>query len=552
MSTESSAPLDAQQRADGLYAFVGSIFPNFTPKLALQIVQQVSAHWLEPPKGLARTVRTALADFGYKISHVSALQAASRIQGHSDYFHTPKPPLLLKVLDFTGVGALTSVVSWRECSGLISDACDCWLQRHPTCAVISLECRSTGLSVFGVRSSTGEGAQRADCDLIAFAGPNGSRPWLTPAMGAAVEAIRRRVEEAQSRAIVDGVAAIVYCHGRAHSLPVDRHSHDPDPRDASNAELVLMRQDDELDAGFEIARGDELACWAQLELALEKSGPLDAVAIDDLGVWIINSMRFAWEVAILRNEAGVPQLLRGNLPSEQSHRLLRRYKALKRLVASSLRPAPRAKRIEALYDLPSHCQLDVQRVQRALNERGETWETFCERISPVPLDVAAPIELGVFMNLAIELKHPNPDDLLARPRREQLHVALDDHLLRALIPRVDHVRYRVPSALHPESKSAIKEIVDSLATSIALRLGMFPMERTLPDAVYSADGEELISTILDLGLDLYVGLMPHFIRVPESLDAGPLPEHVSPYAIGTSLFLHIEIPAEIRSLRSAG
>jgi hypothetical protein len=43
------------------------------------------------------------------------------------------------------------------------------------------------------------------------------------------------------------------------------------PTDAGNSELVLLREDDELmpGSGYEIARGDELTCWAQLHLAMK-------------------------------------------------------------------------------------------------------------------------------------------------------------------------------------------------------------------------------------------------------------------------------------------
>lgn len=47
--------------------------------------------------------------------------------------------------------------------------------------------------------------------------------------------------------------------------------------DVTNFELVLMREGNEGDprSGYEIARGDELTCWHQLELSL-RDGRTDA------------------------------------------------------------------------------------------------------------------------------------------------------------------------------------------------------------------------------------------------------------------------------------
>ena len=50
------------------------------------------------------------------------------------------------------------------------------------------------------------------------------------------------------------------------------------PSDIPYSELVLLRQDSELDAGYEIVRGDEAACWTQLLTAVE-SHPLQDIAV---------------------------------------------------------------------------------------------------------------------------------------------------------------------------------------------------------------------------------------------------------------------------------
>ena len=66
--------------------------------------------------------------------------------------------------------------------------------------------------------------------------------------------------------------------------------------DVVNSELVLRREDNEDDphSGYEIARGDELTCWHQLELSLRDDATNEmpevhvTVAEEGTGAWFVN------------------------------------------------------------------------------------------------------------------------------------------------------------------------------------------------------------------------------------------------------------------------
>ena len=67
--------------------------------------------------------------------------------------------------------------------------------------------------------------------------------------------------------------------------------------DVLNSELVLIRNDiAPAPGGFEIARGDELACWRQLEKSLERHplGPDRLSRQHDVGRVLATSTPHAW------------------------------------------------------------------------------------------------------------------------------------------------------------------------------------------------------------------------------------------------------------------
>ena len=93
--------------------------------------------------------------------------------------------------------------------------------------------------------------------------------------------VRRRLEETE-KAILDGMATLQICgrYGPEVLVKLPAVPQPVTPDDTCNSELVFLREDNELmpGDGFEIARGDEMTCWAQLELAVKdeaKGQPLE-------------------------------------------------------------------------------------------------------------------------------------------------------------------------------------------------------------------------------------------------------------------------------------
>jgi hypothetical protein len=56
--------------------------------------------------------------------------------------------------------------------------------------------------------------------------------------------------------------------------------------------------------------------------------------------------------------------------------------------------------------------------------------------------------------------------------------------------------------------------------------------------VYGSDGEELMAKLDELGLVVYVGVMPHFRKFPKDIK---MPSDSWPYAFGHSLYLDIDM-----------
>jgi hypothetical protein len=112
----------------------------------------------------------------------------------------------------------------------------------------------------------------------------------------------------------------------------------------------------------------------------------------------------------------------------------------------------------------------------------------------------------------------------------------DANLLRALIARVDHVRCRIACEISDDIRAVVKDAVDDMSASIALRKGMLPVEPPLPDLVYEDDAAELALQLDAVGLLAYAGTQPCFLKVPADSSVEGV---FFPYALGLSLYLEI-------------
>ncbi len=71
-----------------------------------------------------------------------------------------------------------------------------------------------------------------------------------------------------------------------------------------------------------------------------------------------------------------------------------------------------------------------------------------------------------------------------------------------------------------------------------IEAGVIESSEPLPSLVYGGDAQQLLGSLAELGLALWVGSMPLIAPIPE----GTLPEGAFPYALGNSLFLDIDFP----------
>jgi len=537
MNSTSVSSFTLSERAVCLRAYVVRKHPCFSLEAAESVVANLKPYWFEPTKALAKRVRAALAAKDVKIGHESSLQAAAKLQGYSDFFHVPKSPEALEIEIFGDTSTPLSSPDWRACAHALIHACERWLESELKSRLLRLDVSPNLLAVYGVAPH-----QESEDDvsiLIASVRPLACGLWLEGA-ASALERLRRRVEES-GRATLDGLALVRYCSTRDKNAVPYCPWGPMQVADAPYSELVLMRQDHDLQSGYEIVRGDEVACWQQLIKALDGYSPSD-IRVDEVGAWVCGSARFPWEVATLRPHEMVPGLVHSNLPTDESHHLLRRFQAALRMGSLEQFGDTGRHRSAGIGEPPANCRLDAHRVLRALKERGETWEGFCGLIGREPEVPTKQVELGVFLSLAEHLEHSDPASLLLRPTRSELSLVTDDRLLRALMPRVNHVRYRIPSGLELSQRSAVQKAVQEFATSIAMRNHLLPIEPELPDAVYSGDGEELRLALEEQGLVMFVGLMPHLTLIPEAIRA-PFPQLKSRYALGTSLFVDIGVAA---------
>jgi hypothetical protein len=535
MNVASESSFTLAERAARLHAYVAPKFPQFPIQSAEQLVTELRPYWCDPIKALAKRVRAGLASRGVVIGHQVSLHVTARLQGFDHLFQVPKGPDRLQTVLFDAELAPVNSPDWRACAQILVDACERWLAAHPHSRLVRLDVSPNLLTMHGVQpNEAGESGVEMP---IAAVGPLEGGMWLEGA-ASALETLRRRVEESQpQRATLGGLALVRFCSTRdKEALP-----YCPWPRtqaaDAPYSELVLSRQDHDLEPGYEVVRGDEAACWLQLLEALGTFPPSSVQLADD-GAWQCGTERYVWEVVTLRPHDIVPGLSHSLLPLEESRHLLRRFQAAAR--GGHLRPVNDLlrRRWGGIDQPPSHCRLDAHRVLHALKARGETWESFSALIGAEPLMPTQPIDMGMFLDLAEHLQHKDPASLLLRPTRSELSPVTCDQLVRALMPRVDHVRYRIPQGLEQEQRQALDEAVQDFATSLALRNGALGIRSSLPDVVFAGDGEELRLALESIGLVMFVGLMPHLTPVPDNIRAEyPL---LRPYALGTALFVDID------------
>jgi hypothetical protein len=535
-------PASEQFQAAALWTFVHLKTPRFTSEAALDVVRHLMPISGEDPKHLAKRLRTALLGHGIALKHVNALDAAARLLGHVNWHAAQRilPAVTLKLVPMADSGEEV-FADWRQLASRLCEWCDAWLQEKGTRV---FEVRFGPAYVMVCVPTPKEGGPAGSMDEVPLlvVNPVGeAEHWLQDAP-AAFETLRRHLEES-GKAVLDGVAVLQLCNQYSKDV-LERLPAIPQPvrpTDACNSELLLLREDDELlpGSGYEIARGDEMTCWSQLELAMKDHQSAE-ITLDD-GAWRIGGGRYVWQLSTIHPKDFVPGLVITMLSESDSEKLLRRYKLVKRVFSNRLRHHEVTKRLKYLNGPSDTYRIDLHKLLLLLDKAGLTWNGFCQEIDD-QREMVPELPVGFVMSLVDRLKLKDPNSLFALPSRSELARADDDSLLRTLLPRIDIVRYRLVRRVSDEVKQTVREAIEEFGTSIRMQALTAAGQLTNPDdplpyLVYASDAEELRLKLETEGLVMYAGVMPHLFLTEGVIEKMP---NVAPYAFGHSLYLDID------------
>lgn len=544
------APLSPELQAAALWTYVQAKLPRFSSQTALAVVNDLEPLPGEDLKHLAKRLKPLLERQGIRIKHTACLEAAARMLGaanwHESEYTGPEPTLELTVLADSGngvdqyLGKVETFATWREAVPRMAHWCDLRYAQSP---VKTFQVH-VGEDYVMVGTPEPRGPDRpgdfTNIPIFTLRPRDDRSEWLEAAPSA-FEALRRHLEER-------GVAAL---EGIAVMQLLQRYS---DPKyafglgrasvtgDAPNAELVLLRDNDELNPhnAFEMARGDEMTCWAQLELASSDRGGTDSAKVDGRS-WVIGDARYTWELHIIRPKEYVPGLEMRQLNEKDTERLLRRFRLVKNIFSGRVRHHEVLKRVEYLGGPRETYRVDLHRLLLAAKAAGHTWESLCEAMG-VKETMQAELPVGFIMSAAELLSPKKPNEFFARPNISEMARADDDLVLRTLLPRVDTVRYRthdVSEEKKPVVREAVEELIDNLRVRKMRQVGMFADEHDLPLLVHAHDGEELRLTLKEHGLVVYAGVLPNFFPLDDLGDKFK-GTNVAPFAFGHALYLHIQ------------
>src|SRR5581483_1252929 len=152
------------------------------------------------------------------------------------------------------------------------------------------------------------------------------------------------------------------------------------------------------------------------------------------------------------------------------------------------------------------------------------------------------LPIGFVLTLLERLNLDDPNKLFARPTRSELARIDDDKLLRTLLPRVHHVRYRLARGASAETQAAVREAIEELSSSMLVQQSqaqgqLIDPKDPLPYLVFAGDGEELRGKLADLGLVAYAGVMPLLRSTKGVIEQAA---NMAPFAVGHSLYLDID------------
>ncbi len=537
-----------EAQAVALWTFVQAKAPRFTLDAARDVVSRLGLRPGEDPKPLAKRLRAALEAHHVVFKHTNALQAASHLAGFTSW-HDNKDDDTHRLTFATFDVDLVREAHFRSWDDLAVELRN-WADRLLGRGQLPLGVLTLNFSGQGLSLSTPVPPAKDDEKQRNQAWPLGviksaidDVQWLDGAP-AALEKLRRHLEE-DGHAVLDGYAVLRLC-STSHDRP--GHPTAVTVSDVVNSELVLMREDNEDDprSGYEIARGDELACWYQLELSLRKDATNEmprlqvTVPEEGAGTWHVNGNRYIWMMETLKPQAYVPGRVNRQIGIPDCERLLRRYNLAKRIHGKTFKHHEQTKHVDYLGGPPENYRVDLHFLLRQLKNAELTWEGYIEKFSAEPLPMTDRLPVGFVFQLIEDLQIEKPNQLFAKPNLSEMERADDDGLLRALMPRVEHVRYVAPNDLDimraNDLRTAIEEFAGGLHAHKMLTAGGVEMEDELPHLVWATEAEDLRLAAETLGLVMHAATIPHLHSTK-----GLLPEvpgiHAWPWAFGNALFL---------------
>ena len=536
-SPDVNNPLSPEDQAAALWTFVHLKTPRFPYDAALEVIKRLAPRPDEPPKALANRVRKELAAKGVSVKHDAALQVAARLLGFESWYAAKESSARLKLTTVGPTGGEQLVESWQELGAKLCAACDEFLLER-TARVFHVRFGPAYMMLSAQVVAAESPEQPQSWPLLVVNPVRYEAHWLDDAR-VALERLRRYLEET-ALAVLDGVAVLQLCHAYNSRLNfmVPRA---PNASDACNSELILLRADNELDTGYEIARGDEMTCWYQFDLAIKDHKSEEVTLDEEYGAWHVAAGRYVWRLSTLRPKEIIPGLINHELGFDESERLLRRYRLAKRVFGNRFARQEQTKRLEYLGSVPDTYRIDLHKLLLAMSKAGLTWESYCAEIGDsVPMEPHLPV--GFVLALLERLNLVDPNAVFARPTRAELARVEDDSLLRALRPRGDHVRYRLARGASAEVQAAVREAIEELSASLLIRIGqdhgqLMDPKDPLPYLVFGQDGEELRLKLAEHGLVIFAGVMPNLRSTKGVIEQR---EGMWPFAVGHSLYLDID------------
>lgn len=349
------------------------------------------------------------------------------------------------------------------------DACLDWCAKHTSTKLLRLIFTSSSIAILasGHLESVPHQPLRDETIIVINADGQGSDRMADA--GPVFETLRRRLEESNT-AILDGYALLQFCHTVASETGATGLGWHVSVSDVSTSEIILMRDDHDLgpDGSFEVARGDELYCWSQLNLALEGRVGISG---DEDGAWRSGDARFVWKVATIHPKEYVPGLTISQR-IDFGKNLLRRHRLAHRILGGAWPRHRGAKHIADLESPRETLWINLHKLLLEMNKAGLDWAGYCAEVGET-LDPKPDLPMGFVMALIERLRPNDPNQLFGLPTRSELALATDDQVLRTLMPRAQRAIYRLPVAtIRQDQREAITEAVNDFSASLAIRSGM--------------------------------------------------------------------------------